>query len=81
MFSYTAVANKYKPPRGQTYRFIGVPSSPHGNLALKIGRRVWDGGKADNARLAINNVFKTLAEAKAVRAKIVAALQYAQRGF
>lgn len=63
------------PAVGSTYRFIGVPASTHPNLALMIGRRVWANNKADNARLAINNVFKTVAEAKAVRTKIVIALQ------
>jgi len=78
MFSFSPVSNKFKPRTGQTYRFIGVPAGTHPNLGLKIGRRVWSGGSADNARLKINNVFETIGEAKKVRGKIVEALKAAQ---
>lgn len=78
MFTFNAVSNKFKPRVGQSYRFIGVPAGTHPNLGLKIGRRVWAGGTADKSRMAINNVFETIADAKAVRAKIVAALKEAQ---
>lgn len=74
MFKFTAVTKKATPAAGSTYRFIGVPASTHPNLGLLIGRRVWRGNKADNARLSIGNVFASLADAKATRAKIVAAL-------
>lgn len=79
MFTFPKVSNKFQPRKGQTYRFIGVPSSPHGNLSLLIGRRVWNDNKSDKARLAINNVFATVGEAKSVRTKIVSALTGAQR--
>ncbi len=78
MFVFPKVHNKFQPKVGETYRFIGVPAGTHPNLNLIIGRRVWNNYKSDNARLAINNVFKTVGEAKAVRTKIVGALTGAQ---
>lgn len=77
-FAFNAVSNKFKPSRGQTYRFIGVPTTANGNLSLLIGRRVWADSKADKLRMGVNNVFATLAEAKVVREKIVKALKDAQ---
>jgi hypothetical protein len=78
-FTFPKVSNKFVPRTGQTYRFIGVPSSKHGNISLLIGRRVWKGNDADKQRMAVNNVFATVQEAKDVRSKIVAALTGAQR--
>ena len=62
------------PKFGQTYRFIGVPGAVRGNLSLKIGRRVWDGGKNDLSRLAMNNVFITLEAALQTRREIARVL-------
>lgn len=81
MFKFPAVRNKFQPRLKQTYRFIGVPSGHQGNLSLSIGRRVWSNSNADKARLAVNNVFETIGEAKAVRTKIVAALTSAQASY
>lgn len=77
-FTFAPVSNKFKPTKGQTYRFIGVPTTANGNLSLLIGRRVWANSKADALRMGVNNVFATLAEAKVVRDKIVKALKDAQ---
>ncbi len=78
-FKYVAVANAFVPKKGETYRFIGVPASKHGNISLLIGRRVWAGSEADNSRLSKNNVFKTIDGAKAFRGKLVSLLQQTQK--
>ena len=79
MFSFNPVSNKFQPTNGETYRYIGVPTGHHTALGLLIGRRVWRGNNSDKYRLSINNVFKTIGEAKAVRAQFVSALKSAQR--
>lgn len=74
-YKYPSVTNKFQPKAGQTYRFIGVPGQTLGNLSFAIGRRVWAGNSIDKARLAANNVFKTIKRAKEVRAALVTTLQ------
>jgi len=78
-FTFSPVPNKFVPKVGQTYRFIGVPVGNHPNLSFQIGRRVWNNYQSDKARLAVNNVFETIGEAKAARTKLVAVLKDAQK--
>ena len=64
---FVASSPKSAPAVGSTYRFIGVPGATLGNISLKIGRRVWNGSSIDKARLAMNNVFTTIQQAREAR--------------
>lgn len=66
---------KFAPRAGQPYYFIGVPTAKTPNLALLVGRRVWNNFEADKSRAAIGNVFPDVKTAKATRDKLVKVLQ------